>query len=139
MSVASELLALRGDDGLLHVNIVHDWAAAHPGSALHGALDWNDATAARKYRLWQIRHLIEIHVVNEDRERQEISLRIDRRGGGGYRDLADVMEAPNLRAHALRDAIDEYLRTKAKYDWLSELAEVHEALERVASPRVRAA
>jgi hypothetical protein len=137
MSIASELEALYDETGLLYVEDVHDWAEANPGSALHDALEWNDAVAARQHRYWQIRRFIAIHVVDEDRNRQAISLVIDRSKGGGYRRTADVMETPNLRALALRDALNEYERIKSKYDWLAELARIHEEIERAQLPTRR--
>jgi len=138
MTIATELVALRAADGMIHVEDVHAWARANDGSALHRALEWDDRAAARKYRFEQIRLMIRIYVVNEDHERQAISLSADRGAGGGYRNLDDVMDVPDLRALALADALDEYQRIKARYDWLRELAEVHEALERVPRPVRRA-
>ncbi len=130
MSIATELLALRDHDGLFHVEHVVEWASNHPNSALHQSLLWDNAQAGHQYRLWQIRRLVAIHIVDEDRNRQTVSLKIDRSRGGGYRWLDDVMEAPDLRAAALADALESYQRLKEKYDWLAELAEVHEAIER---------
>jgi hypothetical protein len=137
MTVAAELRALRSADGMIHVSTAVDWAATHPGSALHRSLEWNDAVAGTKYREWQVRQLIAVYVRDDDGNRQMISLKLDRVADGGYRDIADVMEAPDMRAAALRDALDEYNRIKDKYDWLVELAEIHAAIERVERPARR--
>lgn len=134
MTIATELHALRGTDGMVHVGSAVSWAAAHPGSALHRSLEWDNNVAGPKYREWQVRQLIAIYVRDDDGHREMISLKIDQAKDGGYRLLDDVMEAPDLRAAALRDALSEYNRIKEKYDWLEELAEIHAAIERVPEP-----
>jgi hypothetical protein len=132
MTIRSELEALFDTNGILRVETTHDWAAANPASDLYRALEWNEEKAAREYRYSQIRHLIQLHVVDEDHHRQAINLVIDRAKGGGYRRLGDVMQVPNLRELALRDALAEYERIKDKYDWLKELERIHEEIERAA-------
>lgn len=132
-AIADELVALQVDD-LLQAEKVVKWAAQHPDSALHGALDWDDTTAAHKYRIAQVRRLIAFHIVNVKGERQMVSLTIDRvQPMGGYRPIETVLAAPDLRRVLLADALAELQRVRAKYEGLVELAKVWEALDEARS------
>lgn len=128
MSIRSELLSLQHSDpqNVLHVEDVVRWAAENPDSALHSAIEWDDSKAAYEYRLSQIRHLIQLHVVNEDRTPLLVSLSIDRHAGGGYRSVEDVGRVPDLREVMLADALAELERTRVKYARVQELAKVWE-------------
>src|SRR5579864_8863396 len=66
MTIASELLDLEDEDGLIDPTTVVDWARDNPASALHGAIEWDDAIAAHAHRLWQVRRLVAIHIVTDD-------------------------------------------------------------------------
>ena len=113
MTIRDELVTLQQRDGVLKPEVAVEWARSHPTSALHSALDWNDTTAAQQYRIWQIRQLIAVHVVNEKGVRQIVSLSIDRvNDGGGYRDLDTVMSSPPLREVLLSDALTELERAR---------------------------
>jgi len=138
MSIGSELLALKNVDGLVVVEDAYAWAEAHPRSALHGALEWDDAIAGREHRLSQIRKLINIHVRYEDGGPRLISLSVDRgRPGGGYRDLSDIIDNRDrtLFEIALQDCLNELDRLQRKYQRLLALQPVWAA---VASVRQRA-
>ena len=126
MSIKNDLLGVQGrnKNGVLDVSEAHDWAKSNPGSALHGALDWDDPHAAHAHRLWQIRQLIQIHVVDERGAPMMVSLTIDRVAGGGYRTIEDIGRVPDLRAIMLADAFAELERVRARYDRVAELAEV---------------
>ena len=132
MSIASELLALKGKDGMVHAPAAVDWAKEHPESSLYAALEWDDPTAAKAYRIEQVRQLIRIFVVDVKGDRQLISLSVDR-AVGGYRSLDDVLARPDLREVMLNDALAELERLEIKYEHLKELAEVWAAKSRVAS------
>lgn len=133
MTIRDELLAIQeaSEDRVLHASAAVAWAEAHPASALARALEWDDAKAAREHRLWQVRQLIKLHIVDERGEPAIVSLSIDRKAGGGYRDVADVMSMPKLRDVMLRDALAELERVQRRYDSVKELAEVWAAMNRV--------
>lgn len=133
MSIKEELLALReAQGGILRVEPVVEWAQAHPTSDLHKSLEWDDEKAGFEWRCHQVRRLIAVHVVNEEGERQMVSLTIDRvRPGGGYRDIQDVGSVPNLREVMLGDALDELERVQARYNHLQELVQIWEAADQV--------
>lgn len=135
MTIRSELLALQAtaDEGILHPRTVVEWARDNPSSALHAALEWDDAKAADEYRVWQVRHLIKLNIQQEDGSPVFVSLSIDRATGGGYRAVSDVAAAPDLRAIMLRDALAELDRVRTKYDALTALSEVWEAADRASA------
>lgn len=126
MTIREELLQIKGTNDLLLAEDVVSWAAKHPSSALYSSLEWNNKKAADKYRLWQARQLIAIHVISEDGDRRLVSLSIDRKDGGGYRNVDDVLPVPSLREILLDDALKELERLQAKYERLTELAKVWE-------------
>jgi hypothetical protein len=130
MTIQSELEALRDSDPqhILHPERVIEWAHDNPDSALHKGLEWDDARAGHQYRLWQVRQLVKVHVRDARREPTMISLKIDRIAGGGYRQLTDVMAAPDLRCMAFAEALTELRRVQKKYHYLRELEHVWEAI-----------
>ena len=118
--------------GMLQAEAGIEWARKHTDSALHAALEWDDEKAGQQHRLWQMRALIAIHVVNIEGQREMVSLTIDRvQPGGGYRDIQDVLKAPPLREILLADALRELERVRLKFETLQELAEVWTAIDRV--------
>lgn len=139
MSIKSELLAIQlaNQDRMLHCNEVVAWAKKNTRSELHAALDWDDKSAAHKFRLSQVRQLITLHIVSADRAPQMVSLTIDRKDGGGYRSISDVLAMPSLREIMLEDALLELERMKARFARVQELATVWDAAQevRVKTPR----
>lgn len=139
MSIKDELEMIRQQhDGILQPTAALQWAADNPQSDLHKSIEWDDTKAAHEHRIWQIRRLIAIHVVTPEAQRQLISLTIDRmQPGGGYRHIDDVMRDRTMRQIALADALTELGRIRAKYEGLTELARVWEALDAVSSSHRR--
>ena len=137
MTIKDELIMLQEKShGFLRAQTAVDWARDNPDSALHSALDWDDANAANEHRLWQIRQLIRVNVVDKKGVPQLISLSIDRtEPGGGYRKLDDVLSTPDLRSVLLRDALNELDRVQQKYESISELVQVWEAKDVVKKKR----
>jgi hypothetical protein len=137
MSIRDELLALQqaDPDGILYPPRVLQWAADNPGSATHSALDWDDVSAAHAHRLWQIRRMIQVHVVTEERDPIVVSLTVDRKAAGGYRRIDDVIKVPNLREIMMEDALADLQRMQAKYGRLQELGRVWDAAERLRKNR----
>lgn len=137
MSVKDELLAIQtAHEGILNPRDVVTWAAKNKRSALYAALEWDDPTAANAHRLWQVRQLIQLHVVTENHEPLMVSLSIDRRDGG-YRSISDVVQVPNLRDIMLEDALSELNRVQAKYQRVTELTNVWKEAETVRQGRRR--
>ncbi len=137
MTIASELLALQqaSTDGKLHCREVVEWARENPASALHSAIEWDDTKAAASYRIWQVRHLIELHITSGNGGPVLVSLSVDRGANGGYRLMSDVAAAPDLREIMLQDALAELERVQRKYSRITELARVWEEAEKVRSTK----
>ena len=132
-TIRNELLALQAaaEDGILHAEKVVEWARDNPGSALHRSLQWNDAKAAHEYRIDQVRRLISVHVVDARGHPLLVSLSIDRNIGGGYRPIADVLKAQDLRDVLVRDALEELERVQDKYARVEALATVWAEADRI--------
>ena|SRR5208283_6225816 len=135
MSVESELLALKDGEGLIHPRDVVDWASGHKRSDLYKQFTWDDAKAADEYRLWEARRLIKIHIVSDEGEPQVVSLSIDRKEGGGYRDIGDVTKSRDLSEIMLQDALDELQRVRARYARVKELVSVWSEVDKVRASR----
>jgi hypothetical protein len=133
-NVASELLRLeRG--GLIQPKAAVEWARAHPSSALHAELEWDDAVAGEQYRIQQVRQLVAIFVNPQTLTRQYVSLSVDRVEGGGYRRIEQVLGQQDLRTVLLQDALHELQRMQAKYAELQELDKVWAAAAQVQPPQ----
>lgn len=128
-ALTQELLALRGEDGLVYPREAVEWARRHKKSALHAQLLWDDTQAAEEYRVWQVRSLIAIHIVDAEGDRRLVSLSIDRVKDGGYRAIEDLAENVDFRQVMLNDALEELDRLQRKYSRLKELDRVWEAAE----------
>jgi len=131
-----ELHELEANNGTLTPQAVVQ-RAKNKASALHDLFSWDDKEAARLRRLDEARTIImSVRVQLETRPDQPpvrvrafVSLADDRLTGGGYRSIQVVMSNPTQRAQLLRTAIQEFGALKKKYESLSELAQVYEALE----------
>jgi hypothetical protein len=120
-AVQRELCALKKKGVRLKVEAVHKWAAAHPKSALHKALEWDDTLAAYKWRLSQIGELIRIHCVDLQGYRTLVSLSVDRIAGGGFRSMEEVISDKRLREILLADAAGDLKRFEERYKLLRDL------------------
>lgn len=109
--------------------------AQKKSSPLHDYFEWDDAVAAHEYRLTQAREILRsIKVEITDAETQEIGeirafMVPDEQSRGeerlaGYRPIEDIMANPELRAMKIQEAWSQLEAWKARYEGLSELAEV---------------
>ena len=64
-----------------------------------------------------------------------VSLKSDRSGRGGYRSLVAVLSDEDMRTQLLRDAMEDMETFQQKYQHLTELAEVFEAMGRTRKRR----
>lgn len=104
-------------------------------SALHKYFDWDDTSAAAKWRLEQAGLLIRsIEVVVEVAKGKARDLRafvsVKRQGDRSYTSLADAMSDDDLRAQVLSDALRELQSWRERYSNLSELAKLFPAIDR---------
>lgn len=118
--------------------------ARKKSSPLHKLFTWDDSLAAEKYRLGEARHIIRnITVVVEDLGEDQAPVRAyysishkslpeSTEAVGTYLCLADAMADPDTRRMLLAQILDEAARWRERGKHFRELAEVFEALDRVA-------
>jgi hypothetical protein len=119
-------------NGLLRPDVVVEYARDE-NSPLHRSFTWDDTAAARAHRLWQARQLISAQVTIIPSTNKEIdafvSLDSDRRNGGGYRMIVEVMSDEVRRAELLRQAAREARAWARKYQDVRELSNVRGHVE----------
>lgn len=106
--------------------------ARDPKAELHKCFDWDDSSAAEKYRLQQARqvinHLIVIKRDEEDEEKEPIQFRVmmknDRTHDSGYKQTIVMVKDEDEYQKLLAQAYSELHSFKQKYSCLSELAEI---------------
>jgi len=105
-------------------------------SPLHDYFDWNNASAADKYRLSQARYLmnhlvIDIEVEGRIEEQNAfVSLAVEKEDGGkGYLSMDKAMSVSIYREQVLDVALREYDYWEKKYNTLKELALLFKARE----------
>lgn len=140
-TIQQELEQIRDEhDGFLPPHAVVEFAR-NPRTALHESFEWDDGEAAEKYRLWQARHVIRVHVHvlggDKDPVRTYVSLLQDRHPGGGYRHIESVMTDKSLRQKLLDQALREAEMFRRKYQQLDELSGVFDEINRAKKRRDR--
>lgn len=133
--VKKELETIRQKNGgILDPEAVVEFAR-NPKTAMHSKFDWDDSSAGQKYRLWQARSIINVYVEilpqSTESVRAYVSLPSDRKQGGGYRALVDVLSNEDHRAELLGQALSEARLFQRKYQQLKELSPVFAAIEDV--------
>jgi hypothetical protein len=127
-NLRDELLAIRSEHGRLTPEAVVQAASAddHP---LHDRFEWDDTTAARKYRLAQARQLI--RVVREtytDRQGNPADVRtfhaIPRAEGMAYEPLGEIVR-DDVASKVLMNSMErEWRQLKARYEHFSEFRDL---------------
>lgn len=140
VSIITELLDLYEAKGGLSAEDVVEFAK-DPKTALHKHFEWDDAEAARQWRLQKARSIIRVSIqFSADNApktfRPLINLVKDPTiPGGGYRNATEVYNAnEEARRRLVKDAIREMQRLKLRYAAVAELAPVFAALESVEVP-----
>ncbi|MFH1602473.1 MAG: hypothetical protein ABIH03_01030, partial [Pseudomonadota bacterium] len=135
-AVGEALDGLNNKHGGLTAEIV--LTAARPkASPMHNAFIWNDADAARKYRLRQAGHLIRAVVVHSDdmpTVRRFVNVIIadeDEAAMRYYMTLDAALSDEDCRKYVLSNAKGELANFRDKYANLQEVAAVIEVIDRV--------
>lgn len=135
---ANELLRIKRVRGKLTPDIVLE-EARNKSSVLHRFFEWNERTAASKFRIEQARLLLRIITVQIDgREPVRAFVNIDVENGEGwgqengqqYFPIQEALDNKGLREILLRDAISEMQFFRRKYERLRELAMVRSAIDK---------
>lgn len=106
--------------------------ARDKSSELHKCFDWNDSSAAEKYRLFQARNVLNqlIVVVREEEKdnNEQIQFRVmlknDTARGSGYKQTLVMVRDEDEYKKLLESAYRELHAFKQKYSCLSELSEI---------------
>jgi hypothetical protein len=135
-SLTDELTALRNANGLINPVEAVNWARRNRKSKLHAHLTWDDGIAGERYRVWQIRELISVHIVDNEGGRRFVSLSVDR-GTGGYRPIGEIIGRVDLREIMVADALADLERMQRRYEKLTELQTIWAAADEVKAQRKR--
>jgi hypothetical protein len=134
-SVRSELEFIRRmNGGVLRPKDVVDFARDE-STALHARFDWDDSSAAEKYRLEQARMLIrfEVRIIDEKRVPAYFSFAEDRRVGDSYRAVVEIMRDDELREKMIAQALREAQVWAKRYERFCELRTIVAEIGRVIS------
>jgi hypothetical protein len=114
-------------------------AARDAKNVLHRHFEWNDKTAAEKFRLDQARSLIRcIHVESDDTESgvTRAFLSIREKSGISYRTVEDVLNSADLQSRLLAQAERDLISFETRYKNLSDICDlIRQARERLAVRR----
>lgn len=126
--------------------IVNEYGKLTPGllveesrnekAPLHSCFEWNDQTAAEKYREKQAANIIRAVVTVAEREKDNAPATVRayvHTKDEDYQSIRVVMERPDLRKELMASAMRDMLAFKSKYDILSELKPVFSAIDVVVS------
>lgn len=127
----AEAEALRDEEGMIHAPKVVQWARRNRRSAWHEHLLWDDKEAGERYRIDQVRQFIQVHISDPVGFRRYVSLSIDRKAGGGYRPVSEVLSRQDLKAIMLDDALDDLNRLRRLYVSLRELQPIWDCIDRL--------
>jgi hypothetical protein len=109
-------------------------------SPLHPCFEWNDATAAEKYRLDQARLVLRSITVSitDDRRvpvRAFVAIERDAEEGRVYTSIRDAMQDEAMREQVLGNAVREMQSWRRRYSRLQELASVFAAVDQLELPK----
>ncbi len=118
-------------------------AAKKKNSPLYRYFEWDDTTAAEKWRLEQAGSLVRavgvIYGDNPKRRPTRAYVSVEKDGERGYMEISDVMTNADLRDQLLTQALNEAESFKWKYKTLTELQSVFTAIDRVKVKRQKQA
>ena len=134
--VHEELERIRAGGDLDPQSVVN---ASEPEDAvLHPEFEWDDPTAANKWRLEEAKYLVRsIEIIREETQKparvyESITVKSDEpdeRPVRAFRPIEEVMADPDLRDELLGSAIRDVLALKRRYSGLQELAQVFAAMD----------
>lgn len=106
--------------------------ARDENTELHKCIDWNDRSAAEKYRLIQAGEIIRFLVIEEDekpQDRPEIRVFHITEKGEGYKPIQYIVKHESEYERLLANAWAELRAFKAKYACLQELREILDLID----------
>ena len=108
--------------------------ARDESTELHKCFDWNDTTAAEKWRMHQARNVVCSLVIREQAETPKPEVRVFYKtdNDSGYKPTVLIMQDKDEYQKLLARALAELSSFKAKYQTLAELEGVFAAIEQLA-------
>lgn len=100
-------------------------------AVLHKLFDWDDASAAEKYRLTQARFIIRNIQHTEETGNGNVVVRTYHNTDHGYKPTQVIMQDAYMREILLRTALKELEEFRAKYHHLAALAVVFDAMDKI--------
>lgn len=136
--VAREINRIQRRDGTVTAVAVVEEARPE-SSPIHKYFTWDDTQAAEAYRRWQARMLIASVRVIYDGAKEATSVRAfvnvisndGEQNERGYIGIARVLSDKDLRAQMLDDAMSEINEWRERYNHLTELASIFDAIEKI--------
>lgn len=119
-----------GEDGATPKDVLEK--AKDPNTELHKCFEWDDGVAAEKYRLSQARQIIQLLVVKVS-EREATPRRVFEISStkNEYKPVIFFMENKDEYQILLERAIADFQRMRVRYENLTELEEVFEAIDKL--------
>lgn len=134
-AVGEELDRLEVRPGEFHKTVDVLDAARHPDSALHGVFEWDDDKAGELYRLTQCRAMLRsiacVIVQQETRTKRPVYVHITDAEGPKYVKASRVASDAEVKKLAIDEALSMLNGLRRRFDFISELAPVFEAIENV--------
>lgn len=128
-TAGAELERIYNENGAIEPAVVVE--QSRPKKApLHSCFEWDDKVAADKYRESQARNIIANVVITTDHEENTYT-RAFVHVENEYQPLYIVLESADKTAELLQSAMRELRTFEAKYNELSQLAPVFQAIEQV--------
>lgn len=128
--IKEELKRILDRDGVLKPKIVVD-EARDESSVLHEMFDWDDSSAAEKYRLNQAMHIItSVTVTYKDKEVDVYyNVQLETVEQSGYYTGEQIMSDKDKYQEVLRMAIVELKYFEKKYEMIKELKKVFKEIQ----------
>lgn len=97
---------------------------------LHGEFEWDDSKAAEQYREQQARHIINCLCVKPERSDQEPVRAFFTISQPSYENISVILQSAEKHSSLLDLALKELNAFKAKYNTLTQLEPVFEAIDK---------
>lgn len=136
--VGEEIDSLITDESKPLPEDILDFAKNNPDSELHKYFDWEDSSAAKKYRIEQARYIarVIVHVVQRpdtdehmETAPPEVRVFFEPKPKSGYSRTIEIYRNEDEYASLLEQAMRELRAFKKKYSTLVELEEIFKLID----------
>lgn len=109
----------------------------NPEAPIHDEFEWDDETAAHRWRLEQAGYIIRAVVaivVGQDGKEKQVRAFVNIERGDGYRNITAVLESPDMRMQLVKKALEELRDWRERYAKYKELAHLTTVVDRNLRP-----